>query len=91
MGFGIAWMCVVAAEMMPGASTGLGYLIMYAYGWGQIQVVMAGMVVIGLIGLAIDLVFKSVEVKWFSWRRLDKMRLEVDRLEGVPQGKGRDC
>lgn len=72
VGFGIAWMCVVAAEMMPGASTGLGYLIMYAYGWGQIQVVMAGMVVIGLIGLAIDLLFKSVEVKWFSWRRLDK-------------------
>ena len=43
IGFGIAWMCVVAAEMLPGANSGLGNLIMYAYGWGQIQVVVAGM------------------------------------------------
>jgi NitT/TauT family transport system permease protein len=47
VGFGIAWMCVVASEMLPGTDTGLGYLIMYAYGWGQVQVVIAGMIVIG--------------------------------------------
>jgi NitT/TauT family transport system permease protein len=72
IGFGIAWMCVVAAEMLPGTNTGLGYLIMYAYSWGQVNVVMAGMVVIGLIGLVIDNLFKVVEVKKFGWRELER-------------------
>jgi NitT/TauT family transport system permease protein len=70
IGFGIAWMCVVAAEMLPGTSTGLGYLIMYAYGWGQIQVVMAGMIAIGIIGIGIDRFFVTVERRWLSWRGL---------------------
>jgi NitT/TauT family transport system permease protein len=70
IGFGIAWMCVVAAEMLPGTSTGLGYLIMYAYSWGQIQVVMAGMIAIGFIGIIIDRFFVSVERRWLSWRGL---------------------
>ncbi|VVB72095.1 Binding-protein-dependent transport system inner membrane component [uncultured archaeon] len=72
VGFGIAWMCVVAAEMLPGTSSGLGYLIMYAYGWGQIQVVVAGMVAIGIIGILIDQLFIAVERRWFSWRSYDR-------------------
>ncbi len=72
VGFGIAWMCVVAAEMLPGTSTGLGYLIMYAYGWGQIQVVVAGMIVIGVIGIGVDRLFLAAEKKWFSWRELER-------------------
>lgn len=72
IGFGIAWMCVVAAEMLPGTSTGLGYLIMYAYSWGQIQVVMAGMIAIGIIGIVVDRIFVAVEMRWFSWRGLER-------------------
>jgi NitT/TauT family transport system permease protein len=72
IGFGIAWMCLVAAEMLPGTSTGLGYLIMYAYSWGQIQVVMAGMIAIGIIGIGIDRFFVTVERRWLSWRGLEK-------------------
>jgi NitT/TauT family transport system permease protein len=71
IGFGIAWMCLVAAEMLPGTSTGLGYLIMYAYSWGQIQVVMAGMIAIGIIGIGIDRFFVTVERRWLSWRGLE--------------------
>ncbi len=72
VGFGIAWMCVVAAEMLPGTNSGLGYLIMYAYNWGQVQVIIAGMVIIGLIGLIFDTFFKEVERRKFSWRELDR-------------------
>jgi NitT/TauT family transport system permease protein len=72
VGFGIAWMCVVAAEMLPGTSSGLGYLIMYAYGWGQIQIVVAGMVAIGFIGILIDRLFLAAERRWFSWRAYDR-------------------
>jgi NitT/TauT family transport system permease protein len=72
VGFGIAWMCVVAAEMLPGTSSGLGYLIMYAYGWGQTQIVVAGMVAIGLMGILIDRLFLAAEKRWFSWRARDR-------------------
>jgi NitT/TauT family transport system permease protein len=72
VGFGIAWMCVVAAEMMPGTNSGLGYLIMSSYNWGQVQVIIAGMVVIGLIGIGFDALFKAIDRRWFSWRELER-------------------
>jgi NitT/TauT family transport system permease protein len=65
-------MCVVAAEMMPGTNSGIGYLIITSYNWGQVQVIIAGIVVIGLIGLGIDYLFKIVERKKFMWRELDR-------------------
>jgi NitT/TauT family transport system permease protein len=72
VGFGIAWMCVVAAEMMPGTNSGLGYLIMSSYNWGQIPVIIAGMIVIGIIGIGCDYLFKMVERRSFRWRELDR-------------------
>jgi len=72
VGFGIAWMCVVAAEMMPGTNSGIGYLIITSYNWGQVQVIIAGIIVIGIIGLGIDYLFKVVERKKFMWRELDR-------------------
>ncbi len=72
VGFGIAWMCVVAAEILPGPTSGLGYLIMYAYNLGQTNVIIAGIIVIGLIGLAIDQGFKAAEKRWFGWRGLER-------------------
>jgi NitT/TauT family transport system permease protein len=72
VGLGIAWMCVVAAEMMPGTNSGLGYLIMASYNWGQVQVIIAGMVVIGLIGIGFDYLFKTVERRSFRWRELER-------------------
>jgi NitT/TauT family transport system permease protein len=72
VGFGIAWMCVVAAEMMPGTNSGLGYLIMSSYNWGQVQVIIAGMIVIGLIGIGFDYLFKVIDRRSFSWRVLER-------------------
>ena len=72
VGFGIAWMCVVAAEMMPGTNSGLGYLIMSSYNWGQVQVIIAGMIVIGLIGIGFDYLFKVIDRRSFSWRALER-------------------
>jgi NitT/TauT family transport system permease protein len=71
VGFGIAWMSVVAAEMI-GTASGLGYLIIYAYNFGQIQVIIAGMIVIGLIGLSIDYLLKGIERKRFAWQGLER-------------------
>ena len=66
--FGVAWMCVVAAEMLPGTSSGLGFLIEYVYNLGQIQVIVAGMVVIGIIGIASDMFFRFGQERFFDWQ-----------------------
>jgi len=65
--FAIAWMCVVAAEMLPGTTAGLGFLIMYAYNLGQLDVIGAGMVVIGIIGLGADFLFRAGQARFFGW------------------------
>ncbi|MDU9376461.1 Bicarbonate transport system permease protein CmpB [Methanocorpusculaceae archaeon Sp1] len=72
VGFGIAWMSVVAAEMLPGTTAGLGYLIMQTYNWGQIPSVIAGMIAIGIIGIVMDQFFQYVQKKKFGWEALDK-------------------
>jgi NitT/TauT family transport system permease protein len=72
VGFGIAWMCVVAAEMMPGTNSGIGYLIINSWYWSQVDVIIAGIIVIGIIGIVVDSLFKVVERKKFMWRELDR-------------------
>ncbi len=65
---GIAWLVVVAAEMIA-VSSGLGFLIVDARNAGnRYDLVLAGMVIIGAIGLLLDLAMRSLErVKSFRW------------------------
>ena len=72
VGAGIAWMCVVAAEMLPSSNSGLGYLIMYAYSLSRMDVVIACMIIIGLIGLVLDRGLRYIEDKYFVWRKMMK-------------------
>lgn len=66
IGLGIGWMCLVAAEMMPGSDCGLGYLIWYAYELLRADIIVAGMVVIALIGFLMDGGFRIIEQK-INW------------------------
>lgn len=67
---GIAWLVVVAAEMVvvDPQSGGLGYLIIDARSGSRYDLVVAGMVLIGLIGLTLDLLVRQFErfdeVRW---------------------------
>jgi NitT/TauT family transport system permease protein len=65
---GIAWLVVVAAEMIA-VNSGLGFLIVDARNAGnRYDLVVAGMVVIGLIGLLLDQGMRSLErLESFSW------------------------
>lgn len=65
---GIAWLVVVAAEMIA-VNSGLGFLIVDARNAGnRYDLVVAGMVMIGIIGLLLDLGIRSFErVKSFRW------------------------
>ena len=65
---GVAWLVVVAAEMIA-VNSGLGYLIIDARNAGKrYDLVVAGMVMIGLIGLVLDLLVRQLEkfdeVRW---------------------------
>ncbi|HZI15088.1 MAG TPA: ABC transporter permease [Myxococcus sp.] len=58
---GIAWVVVVAAEMLA-VDSGLGYLILDARNAGKrYDLVVAGMVLIGLVGLALDAAVRRAE------------------------------
>jgi NitT/TauT family transport system permease protein len=65
---GIAWLVVVAAEMIA-VNSGLGYLIIDARNAGKrYDLVVAGMLLIGLIGLGLDFLVRKLEsfdeVRW---------------------------
>ena len=54
IGLGVAWLVVVAAEMIA-LRSGLGYLIIDSRNAGnRYDLVIAGMIIIGLIGLLLD-------------------------------------
>jgi len=64
---GIAWLVVVAAEMIA-VNSGLGFLIIDARNAGnRYDLVIAGMVLIGIVGLVLDVLMRRIE-------RLDAVR-----------------
>lgn len=66
---GMCWMCVVAAEMMPGTPIGLGCMIMQAFSIGQTDVVMTGMICIGCVSASFDWLFRHLETRFAVWRK----------------------
>jgi NitT/TauT family transport system permease protein len=69
IGLGVAWLVVVAAEMIA-LSSGLGYLIIDSRNAGnRYDLVIAGMAIIGLIGLSLDGIMRRLEgLKIVRWR-----------------------
>jgi NitT/TauT family transport system permease protein len=68
IGLGVAWLVVVAAEMIA-LHSGLGYLIIDSRNAGnRYDLVIAGMIIIGLIGLLLDGAMRRLEglesVRW---------------------------
>ena len=69
IGLGVAWLVVVAAEMIA-LRSGLGYMIMDSRNAGnRYDLVVAGMIIIGLIGLMLDGFMRMLEgLKMVRWR-----------------------
>ncbi|KNF07199.1 ABC-type nitrate/sulfonate/bicarbonate transport system, permease component [Gottschalkia purinilytica] len=63
---GVAWMCVVAAELVA-AESGIGYQIMYAREIMQPEQMFTGVFSIGLVGFLIEKIIKKIEVKALKW------------------------
>lgn len=68
IGLGVGWMALVAAELV-GATSGLGFLINDARTILRTDFVIVGMVTIGIIGLMIDWVVRSVLRLLLPWSR----------------------
>lgn len=68
IGVGIAWLVVVAAEMVA-VDSGLGFVIIDARNAGQrYDLVVGAMLLIGVIGLALDLLIRRLErLRWLRW------------------------
>ena len=68
MAFGVAWVVLVAAEMIA-VDSGLGYLIIDARNAGKrYDLVVAGMLIIGILGLLLDALLRRAE-QWAAERR----------------------
>jgi len=69
IGLGVAWLVVVAAEMIA-LRSGLGYMIIDSRNAGnRYDLVIAGMIIIGLIGLMLDGFMRLLEgMKIVRWR-----------------------
>lgn len=73
IGLGIAWTAVIVAEMVA-VKSGLGYVLWDAYYVGRMDVVIADMATIGLLGLASDRVILLIERWALTWRRLQSFQ-----------------
>ena len=68
IGMGSAWTSLVSAEMLPGSLSGVGYLITHAYELARIDLVMTGMICIGVIGALLDTAFRLFGEERFAWQ-----------------------
>lgn len=64
---GVAWLVVVAAEMM-GASSGLGYLLLDGEMTGRPQIVVACMILFALCGKLTDMGISRLSRHFLSWQ-----------------------
>ena len=66
IGAAVSWAVVVAAELVA-AQSGVGYMIMDAATFFRIPVVYVGIILIGLIGFAIERVIATLERRFVHW------------------------
>ncbi|MDR2787710.1 MAG: ABC transporter permease [Candidatus Accumulibacter sp.] len=66
LGVSNAWSCVVTAEAIAAAS-GVGYMIMYARELMQPDVLLVGVLTIGVVGLLLEILLLRVERRILSW------------------------
>lgn len=69
IGLGISWTAVIVSEMVA-VKSGLGYVLWDAYYVGRMDVVLADMVSIGMMGFISDRLIVFLERKVLVWRML---------------------
>ena len=69
VGMGVGWMCVVAAELFAVSKYGLGWKIWFWNDLHHMDLVLTYMLILGLIALIIDRVFRHIVQEWWlKWQ-----------------------
>lgn len=66
---GNAWATLVAAEMLA-SSSGLGYMILMGRSYGRVDLVIMGIVVIGVLGVIISALINLLENAVLGWKKI---------------------
>ena len=66
-GLGLCWFVIIAAEMLPGAESGIGYLLIYASDNAAMDIVIAAMLIIGSIGALLSLMMRRIMFGLVRW------------------------
>jgi len=67
-GLGLCWFVIIAAEMMIGSDSGIGYLLMYASDNAAMDLVVAAMFIIGGVGALLNHAMRRVMQHFVSWK-----------------------
>jgi sulfonate transport system permease protein len=67
LSLGLSWMFVVGAELF-GSDSGVGYMMTWGRQLFQIDIVIAGLVVIGTIGFIMNALLQVAENRFLQWR-----------------------
>jgi ABC-type nitrate/sulfonate/bicarbonate transport system permease component len=69
IGLGVGWMCLIASEMVGQyPPLGLGFLVLFMAEIGRYAEMVAGMLAIGLFGIALNYLIIFFELKFFAWK-----------------------
>jgi NitT/TauT family transport system permease protein len=70
LGMGVAWVCIIVAEMIS-VQSGLGYVLWDAYYFGRMEIVISDMISVGLMGLISDRILVLVSRGALRWKSLE--------------------
>jgi NitT/TauT family transport system permease protein len=68
LGIGLAWVLVIVAEMMA-VKSGLGFAMWDAYYFLRMDIIIAAMLSVGMLGFLSDLVIKAIGNRVLRWSR----------------------
>ncbi len=67
-GLGLCWFVIIAAEMMTGGDSGIGYLLIYASDNSAMDIVIAAMLIIGAVGALLAFLMRRIMHSFVSWK-----------------------
>ncbi len=68
-GIGLCWFVIIAAEMMTGTDSGIGYLLMYAADMSAMDIVIAAMIIISINGALLNYLMRGLMRTLVKWQK----------------------
>jgi len=72
MAVGRCWMVIIAAEMLPGTNSGIGYLLRYSYQLSRLDIMLACIFVIAVIGFVFSRGLEFAGDRWLLLRSRER-------------------